>query len=197
MTSQGTPVVGTVGWIDLTVADAAPVRDFYADVVGWTPTGLDMGGYEDFVMTASGGDVVAGVCHARGPNVGLPAVWLPYFVVSDIAASVAACAARGGAVVSGPRDMGEYGVMAVLRDPAGAHCAAIQPPVVATKKPVETPRRAAAKKPAAKKPAAAKKSAPSKKPAPAKKAAKKAAKKPAPARAAKPAAKRKGAAKKR
>jgi predicted enzyme related to lactoylglutathione lyase len=191
MTSQGTPVVGTVGWIDLTVADAAPVRDFYADVVGWAPTGLDMGGYEDFVMTAPGGDVVAGVCHARGPNVGLPAVWLPYFVVSDIAASVAACAARGGAVVSGPRDMGEYGVMAVLRDPAGAHCAAIQPPVVAKRKSVEKPRRAAAKKPAAKKPAAAKKAAP------AKKAVKKAAKKPAPARAAKPAAKRKGAAKKR
>jgi hypothetical protein len=38
------PRVGTVGWFDLTVADADRVRDFYKAVVGWTTSAVPMGG---------------------------------------------------------------------------------------------------------------------------------------------------------
>jgi predicted enzyme related to lactoylglutathione lyase len=30
------PKPGTIGWMDLTVKDASKLRDFYAQVVGWT-----------------------------------------------------------------------------------------------------------------------------------------------------------------
>lgn len=30
---------GTIGWVDLTVADAESTRDFYRDVVGWETAG--------------------------------------------------------------------------------------------------------------------------------------------------------------
>jgi len=120
---------GTIGWRDLTVEDATAVRDFYAAVVGWEFDEHPMGEYADYSMkVAGGGETVAGICHARGPNTGLPAQWLLYVTVEDLARSVAECEARGGAVLHGPRDMGPYGTLAVIRDPAGASMALMQPP---------------------------------------------------------------------
>ncbi len=116
---------GTIVWTDLTVADARGVRDFYRDVVGWEPAGVDMGGYEDYNMVVPGGAPVAGVCHARGANADLPPQWLVYILVEDLDEALAACEAGGGAVAAGPRDMGADR-MAVIRDPAGAVCALYQ-----------------------------------------------------------------------
>lgn len=122
------PSVGTVGWFDLTVPDAARVRDFYQKVVGWTSSDVDMGGYNDYCLHAPNRDEpVAGVCHARGPNAELPPVWLMYITVADLEASLQCCHANGGVALSSIRDMGGYGRMAVIRDPAGAVCAMIQP----------------------------------------------------------------------
>jgi hypothetical protein len=113
--------VGTIGWTDLTVADADGIRDFYAAVVGWAPTALDMGGYADYLMQAPGAPgPQAGICHARGANAAIPPVWLVYVAVADLDASLSACEARGGAVLAGPRPAGGGARFAVIRDPAGA-----------------------------------------------------------------------------
>lgn len=116
---------GTIGWHDLTVADAEGVRDFYQRVVGWAPSPVDMGGYSDFNMLDGDGVPAAGICHARGPNADLPSQWLLYIVVDDLDDSVEACVDGGGEVVSGPRGAGE-GRICVIRDPAGAVCALYQ-----------------------------------------------------------------------
>jgi predicted enzyme related to lactoylglutathione lyase len=122
------PPLGAIGWADLTVPDADAVRDFYADVVGWAPTALSMGAYSDYLMQAPGAPAPqAGVCHARGSNAGIPAVWLVYITVADLAASLEACRARGGEVVSGPRGAGGGASFAIIRDPAGAVAALFQP----------------------------------------------------------------------
>jgi hypothetical protein len=64
---------GQIGWIDLTVPDAVAVRDFHRSVTGWSPSPVDLGGYNDFRMTPTGAaDSVAENWHARGPNAGLP-----------------------------------------------------------------------------------------------------------------------------
>lgn len=120
-TSPALPAVGAVGWMDLAVGDAEGVRAFYEAVVGWGATPLDVGGHADHVMTRPDtSEAVAGVCHARGPSAGLPAQWLTYVVVADLAASVAACTARGGRVLSAPRRGGPGLTYGVLQDPAGA-----------------------------------------------------------------------------
>ena len=111
---------GTIGWIDLTVPDAERVRQFYADVAGWSSSPVAMGGYDDFTMSPPGGAPVAGVCHARTMNAGLPAQWLIYIVVSDLDASLRRAAELGGRVVAGPKNMGGQGRYAVVEDPAGA-----------------------------------------------------------------------------
>ncbi len=118
---------GSIGWMDLTVADATGVRDFYQAVVGLTPGGVEMGGYEDYCMTPPGAAApVCGVCHARGANADLPPVWIPYFIVSDIESSLAASDARGGTRVTALKSMGAARYC-VVRDPAGAVCALYQP----------------------------------------------------------------------
>lgn len=124
------PEPGRIAWTDLTVEDADGVRDFYQAVVGWTVQPVDMAeGYQDWALcTPESGEPVAGVCHARGPNAGLPPVWLVYVNVADLDASLAACRARGGEVLRDPRELGSYGRVAVIRDPAGATLALIEPP---------------------------------------------------------------------
>ena len=85
MSASEKPPVGSIGWCDLTVGDAGAVRDFYRDVVGWTSTDIDMGGYADYCMNQPfNGTATTGVCWARGVNADLPPVWLVYFVVASL-----------------------------------------------------------------------------------------------------------------
>lgn len=118
---------GAIGWIDLTVPDAPQVRDFYAAVAGWRAEPVDMGEYADFAMAPADGPPVAGICHARGSNAGLPAQWIIYIVVADLDAALAEVPARGGSVVRPVTDMGASGRYAVVQDPGGAVAALFQP----------------------------------------------------------------------
>jgi predicted enzyme related to lactoylglutathione lyase len=125
---QEKPEIGSIVWTDLTVDNAEQLRDFYGKVVGWGVSPVNMGDYSDFSMTTVGsGNPVAGVCHARGTNAGLPAQWLVYITVSNLDQSIAACTELGGEVLNGPRSMGSHGRYCVIRDPAGAVAALIEP----------------------------------------------------------------------
>lgn len=122
MNEQPKHQVGSIAWRDLTVNDAPGVRDFYKAVVGWSDSSVSMGDYDDYGMHDPSGEMVAGVCHARGTNADLPAQWLMYIVVADIDRSIEACVRLGGKVIAGPRSfMG--GRFCVVQDPAGAVCA--------------------------------------------------------------------------
>lgn len=68
--------LGSTVWTDLTVDDAAEVRDFYQEVTGWTASPVSMGEYDDFNMLGTDGQPAAGICHARGPNANLQAQWM-------------------------------------------------------------------------------------------------------------------------
>lgn len=123
MSGAPKPAVGAIGWCDLTIPGADTVRDFYRDVVGWTATDCDMGGYYDYVMSQpADGTATTGVCWARGANEGLPPVWLVYFVVASLDTSLSHVKAKGGTVLREPRSAGG-GRYAVVSDPAGAVCA--------------------------------------------------------------------------
>lgn len=118
---------GKIGWIDMTVADADGVRDFYKAVVGWNVEDTSMGDYSDYTMMSPGdGDAIAGICHARGANADLPGGWLIYITVADVAASAAACVANGGKVIVEPRGLAG-GQFCVIEDPSGATAALYQP----------------------------------------------------------------------
>ena len=89
-----------------------------------------MEGYEDFSMIPpSGGDPAAGICHARGMNASFPPQWLVYITVADVRESIARCLELGGKLLVEPRDLGAYGTICVIQDPAGAVAALQSAPV--------------------------------------------------------------------
>ena len=121
MPDNPAPSVGEIGWVDLTVPNADAVRDFYEHVTGWTATPFTMGDYSDYCMNPPTGDKpVAGVCHARGQNAGLPPVWIIYIMVADLDESIRRCLEHGGKLLSPERAIPDSGRYCIIQDPAGA-----------------------------------------------------------------------------
>ena len=120
-------VPGTLIGLDLTVQDAEGLRDFYASVVGWEAEPLAMGEYNDYFMKApSTGDIVSGICHARGENADLPPQWLTYVVVADLDESLRQVKAGGGSLATAVKGEVGHTRYCVIRDPAGAHLALME-----------------------------------------------------------------------
>ena len=125
---------GGIAWVDLTVPDASATRDFYRQVVGWSVQDVEMEDagerYADYVMLREDGHPAAGVCHARGVNLGLPPVWMLYLPVGDLADSLRRVREEGGTVIKATRGGDGELASAVVRDPVGA-CVALVPGLVA------------------------------------------------------------------
>jgi predicted enzyme related to lactoylglutathione lyase len=119
--------VGSFSWADLTVDNAEEIKDFYASVVGYSFTEVDMGGYSDYCMNSpEDGHTKSGICHAKGGNKDLPPMWLIYFYVANLDESLEKLISLGGQIITGPKSYGEDARYAVIKDPAGACCALFQ-----------------------------------------------------------------------
>ncbi len=118
--------VGKIGWIDLTVEDGEGLKAFYQSVVGWKTDPVSMGDYNDHCMIPpSETDPVAGICHAKDGNEGLPAQWLLYITVENLQDSLRQSEALGGKLIRDIRTLAG-GAYAVIQDPSGAVCALFQ-----------------------------------------------------------------------
>jgi uncharacterized protein len=118
---------GCIAWLDLTVADAPATRDFYRQVVGWSVQDVEMEDagerYVDYNMVGDDGNPAAGVCHARGVNQGLPAVWMIYLPVGDLAESIRRVEEEGGKIIKTTRGSTGELSYAVVQDPVGVYLA--------------------------------------------------------------------------
>jgi predicted enzyme related to lactoylglutathione lyase len=77
-------------------------------------------------MLDQNGSPVAGICHARGMNVGLPPVWMLYLPVGDLVESIRRIEQEGGEVIKAVRgEDGKY-VYAAVQDVVGAYLAFVQ-----------------------------------------------------------------------
>ncbi len=130
--------IGDMAWMDLSVPNAEQVKDFYQKILGWESEVISMScddeSYVDFAMNShdsktpeetSSNSFVTGICHAKGSNTEMPAVWLPYFLVADIEVAVTIVQAEGGQLITKIRPMGDDKFV-VIKDPAGAQCALYQ-----------------------------------------------------------------------
>ncbi len=121
--------VGCISWLDLTVSAASATRDFYRQVVGWSVQDAEMEDegerYADYNMIGDDGNPAAGICHARGVNLGLPPIWMIYLPVGDLAESVRRVQEEGGKIIKTTRgNDGEY-ASAVVQDLVGAYLALV------------------------------------------------------------------------
>lgn len=129
-TDGATASVGRIAWLDLTVPDASATRDFYRQVVGWSVEDVAMKDgderYADYNMLGDDGTPAAGVCHARGANVGLPPVWMLYLPVGDLAESLRRVQEERGTVLKALQGKDGAYVYAAVQDPVGV-CLALAP----------------------------------------------------------------------
>ena len=121
--------VGRIAWLDLTVPDASATQDFYRQVVGWSVQNVEMRDgderYADYNMLGDDGAPAAGVCHARGVNVGLPPVWMIYLPVGDLEESLRRVQEEGGKVVKAMKGADGKHVYAAVQDPVGVSLALV------------------------------------------------------------------------
>lgn len=114
-----------IAWVDLTVTNASEVRDFYAEILGYRPEPVEMGGYSDYTMVHPvSRQAVLGICSRKGPNANLPATWILYFTVPDLQSAIHKAVEMGAKILDGPRDG-----FCVFQDPGGAVSAFYQSPV--------------------------------------------------------------------
>ncbi len=120
---------GCISWLDLTVSDASATRDFYRQVVDWSVQDVEMEDagerYADYNMFGADGSPAAGVCHARGVNLGLPPIWMIYLPVGDLAESLRRVREGGGKVIKATRGTDGKSACAVVQDPVGAWLALV------------------------------------------------------------------------
>ena len=119
-------MAGTPIWYELMTNDPAKVGAFYDAVLGWTvaedgdtlPNGAKYG----MIQRADGGQA-GGVLTLSSEMCehGARPVWLTYFHVPDVDASVAKAQDMGASVQMPPMTMDGVGRMAMLADPQGAH----------------------------------------------------------------------------
>lgn len=121
--------VGCISWLDLTVSDAAATRDFYRQVVDWSVQEVEMEEaserYADYNMLGSDGNPAAGVCHARGVNLGLPPIWMIYLPVGDFAESLRRVREGGGKIIKETTGADGGHAYAIVEDPVGATLALV------------------------------------------------------------------------
>ncbi len=126
---DGAASIGCISWLDLTVPNASATCDFYQTVVGWSVQDIEVQDtserYADYNMLGDDGNPAAGVCHARGVNLGLPPIWMIYLPVGDLAESLRRVRDGGGKIIKETTGADGGYAYAVVQDPVGASLALV------------------------------------------------------------------------
>jgi len=127
-TFMGSELAGETGafvWTELNTRDTAAAKSFYADVFGWEPSDIDMGGMSYTEWKLGGASVAGMLTMPDMVPAEVPAHWLVYFGVDDTDASVSRATELGATALVPPTDI-PPGRFAVLSDPDGAAFALIK-----------------------------------------------------------------------
>jgi predicted enzyme related to lactoylglutathione lyase len=115
------PLVGKFVWHDLITDDPAATRRFYGELFGWTFEDTERPGGGPYTLVKSGSRYLAGFLQLPDPVNGTEySRWLGYLSVADVDDAVGHTLAAGGSTLRKPRQVGQVGRAAVIRDPQGA-----------------------------------------------------------------------------
>jgi predicted enzyme related to lactoylglutathione lyase len=118
---------GSFCWIELGTSDQDAAKHFYSSLLGWGATDNPMGTGDFYTTFDLRGRKIGGGYNISKLMPGVPSHWMLYVCVEDADAIVAKAKAAGGKIPCETIDVMEYGRMAVLQDPTGAHISIWQP----------------------------------------------------------------------
>ncbi len=112
--------------IELHTRDLGRAKDFYSRLFDWTLEDIPApGGDMPYTMINVGEGTGGGMFADLDPQA--PPHWLAYVGVDDIEASTRKAGELGATVLQPVMQIGDYGWLSVIRDPAGAVFAMWQP----------------------------------------------------------------------
>jgi uncharacterized protein len=120
---------GSFCWLELSTTDQNAAKQFYSSVFGWKIDDQPMGPGEVYTMFNIEGRNAAAAAsmNERMRAQGVPSHWMPFLCVESADATVAKAQQAGGKAMAPAFDVFDFGRMAVLADPAGAHFSIWQP----------------------------------------------------------------------
>ncbi|MEV0534659.1 VOC family protein [Kitasatospora sp. NPDC050463] len=104
-------------WADAMFKDLDGAKTFYGAVLGWT-FGESASEFGNYTTAYSDGKAVAAVVPPM-PGEEVKSAWCLYLASPDAAATVEKIRAAGGEVLMGPMQVGDFGSMAIAKDPGG------------------------------------------------------------------------------
>jgi len=110
---------GTVWWSELMTRDLEGARDYYAQVCGWEYEERRING-TPYLLATRLGRPVAGLMQMTPEMGDVPAHWVTYLAVSDLAHAIRDTRAEGGELIRAPFDVRGIGRIAMVKDPTGA-----------------------------------------------------------------------------
>ncbi|MFD9126134.1 VOC family protein [Kitasatospora sp. NPDC059571] len=109
---------GTPCWADAMFTDLEGAKTFYGAVLGWT-FGEASSEFGNYTQAFKDGKAVAAVVPPM-PGEDSPSAWCLYLASPDAAATVERIRAAGGEVLMEAMQVGDFGTMALAKEPTGA-----------------------------------------------------------------------------
>ncbi len=105
--------------VELQTRDVAKAKQFYTSLFGWKLSDMPMpGGGGSYTLIDVGEGTGGGMYQNSDPHAAPQ--WLAYVSVDDVGASTQRARELGATVLSDVMQVGDFGKMSVLQDPAGA-----------------------------------------------------------------------------
>jgi predicted enzyme related to lactoylglutathione lyase len=125
--SLATTPTGRFVWFEYVTTDRPRAEGFFGELFHWTTMQVPMpqGAYAMLRLGPDGATI--GGYLAPPPGAPTHAQWMAHLQVASAAESAAAVKAHGGKVEMAPFPVGDFGTMAVVRDPLGGVFALWQP----------------------------------------------------------------------
>lgn len=120
---------GSFCWLELATTDQNAAKKFYNSLFGWEVNDFPMGTDGVYTMFNLEGRNAAAAM-SISPQLrqqGVPPHWMLYIATSDADQTTAKARQAGGKVLAGPFEVMEFGRMAAIEDPTGAHFDVWQP----------------------------------------------------------------------
>ncbi|HLI86540.1 MAG TPA: VOC family protein [Bryobacteraceae bacterium] len=120
---------GSFCWLELYANDQNAAKQFYQSLFGWASDDMPMGPGEVYTLFSLEGRNAAAATglNERMRAQGVPPHWMLYISVESADAAAAKAQQAGGKLMAPPFDVADFGRMAVVQDPTGAHFSIWQP----------------------------------------------------------------------
>lgn len=117
------PKLGEFCWNELATSNVHAAKDFYGKVFGWKFSDHAMGDTTYTMIKANDKDFAGIWAIPKEKEKQIPPHWMAYILVDNLDKSLEKARKHGASIVKPASDAGDFGRLAIITDPTGAHIA--------------------------------------------------------------------------